>query len=164
MSILRSILLALALLGVHAFTAAAQFPGAVAPGARVRLVVPDTVRQAPLAPRQQVLIGTVVGVGQDSLQLEMPYLSGTLMVPRQNVRELSVSLGVPSRTESALREGLQVALLSALVFVATDDGNERFGENLGERAAVGAGVGFGVGAMLGAVWPSERWRRLRLRD
>lgn len=161
---LRSVFLALVLSLASSLPAAAQFPEAVTPGTRVRIVVPDTVRQAPLAPRQQVLFGTVVGVERDSIQIVLPYLSGALAVPRSQVRALSVSLGVPSRTESALRKGLELALLTALVFVVTDDGNGQFGDNLGERAAVGAGVGFGVGAVLGAVWPSERWRRLRLRD
>ena len=32
-----------------------------------------------------------------------------------------------------------------------------------ESAALGAGMGAGVGFVLGALFPSERWRRVRLR-
>ena len=154
---IRSLLVAGLLHLVMATPAIAQFPSALAAGARVRITVPDSVRQEPLRPRQQELIGTVAGVAADTLYLTVPNTTGTLAVPR------SVSRGVPSRVTSALRRGVEWAAAGALAaFVAQgyeEDASSRSGS---EQVAVGAGIGFGVGAVLGAVWPSERWRRLRL--
>jgi hypothetical protein len=72
-------------------------------------------------------------------------------------------LGLPSRPESALRGALTWAFWGALYWAAirqTDDGRtaDRFGDDLAAGAAVGAGAGF----ILGAMFPSERWRRVRL--
>lgn len=161
----RAASLATALLLAPATPAAAQFPDAVATGVRVRIVLPDSVRQAPLQPRDQTVIGTVARVGGDTLHLAIPSTSGTVAVPRSSVRRLSVSLGVPSRPESAARHGLAWAAAGALGFFLARSGDEgsSFASD-GEAAAIGAGIGFGIGAILGAVSPSERWRRLRLRD
>ena len=148
-----------------AMPALAQFPTEVAAGRRVRIIVPDSVRQEPLRPRQQVLLGTVSAIGGDTLYLSVPNTTGTLAVPRSSVRQLSVSRGVPSRLASAFRHGVELAAAGALSFFAAyqfdDEASFRSG---GEAAAIGAGVGFGIGAVLGAVSPSERWRRVRLRD
>ena len=158
-------LLAVPLLFILALPAAAQFPAEVIAGARVRIAVPDSLRQEPLWPRQQIFIGTVAGVGGDTLYLEVPSTAGRLAVPRASVRRLSVSRGVPSRLESALRHGFEWAVAGALSFYAAQhyDDDAPFDSD-GEAALVGAGIGFGLGALLGAVSPSERWRRLRLRD
>jgi hypothetical protein len=130
----------------------------------VRLVVRDSARQAPLAPRQQVVLGTVSAIAGDTLYVTVPYTSGTLGVPRGGLRQLNISRGVPSRFESALRRGVSGAVAGALAFYVErrwgDD--DHFGSD-GEAALIGAGIGFGVGAFLGAVSPSERWRRIRLR-
>ncbi len=156
----------LLMLGALATTAAAQYPAEVVPGVRVRLLLPDSVRQAPLQPRQQALLGTVVRIGGDSLYVAVPGSAGALAVPRGSLRGLSVSRGVPSRPESALWQGLGWAVGGALTFLIAhqmDDDEERF-DSAGEAAAVGAGIGFGIGALLGAISPSERWRRIGLRD
>ena len=161
----RSSFPAMLLLLVLAPPAVAQFPAEVVTGARVRIVVPDSVRQEPLMPRRQQLLAVVAGIGDDTLYVAVPYSTGTFAVPRANVRQLSISRGVPSRGESALRRGLELAVTGALTFWVThqfdDEGSFDSG---GQAAAIGAGVGFGAGALLGAVLPSERWRRLRLRD
>ena len=155
------------LFGALATPAAAQYPAEVAAGVRVRLLLPDSVRQAPLQPRQQVLLGTVARLGGDTLYVAVPGTTGALAVPRASVQGLSISRGVPSRPESALRRGLEWAVAGALTFVIahqTDDGDGGRFDSAGEAAAVGAGIGFGIGAVVGAISPSERWRRLRLRE
>ena len=153
-----------ALLAGLAAPAAAQFPAELAAGARVQVMVPDSVRQEPLWPRQQTLIGTVARVGGDTLYLVLPSTTGEVAVPRSSIRTLAVSRGVPSRAESALRHGARVALTGAATFFlmrqADADGPYR---SPGEAAAIGGAIGFGIGAILGAISPSERWRTLRLR-
>lgn len=160
----RRVIPAFALLLLTASAAAAQFPSGVVPGVRVRVAVPDTARQSPLVPRQQLLFGTVVRATADSLHLALPGLGGVVAVPHGQLRALSVSRGVPSRGQSAVREGVRWAVLGALVFAVSDTRDAAVGRNARERAAYGAGFGLGVGAIVGAVWPSERWRRLSLRD
>jgi hypothetical protein len=154
------------LLGALATPAGAQYPAEVAAGVRVRLRLPDSVRQAPLQPRRQLLLGTVTHIGGDTLYVAVPGTTGALAVPKGSLHELSVSRGVPSRPESALRHGVELALGGALaLWIAhqADDDDDRF-DSGGEAAAVGAGIGFGIGALLGALSPSERWRRIRLRE
>ena len=153
------------LLGALATTAAAQFPAEVTAGTRVRLLLPDSVRQAPLQPRRQVLLGSVVRIGADTLYVAVPGTTGALAVPKDSLEGLSVSLGVPSRTESALRRGVEWAVGGALAFlVAHQTADDKEFGSAGEAAAIGAGVGFGIGAIVGAISPSERWRRIRLRN
>ena len=151
---------------VLATPAAAQYPPEVTVGSRVRLVVPDSLRQMPLAPRQQIVFGTIGAIAGDTLYLTVPNTSGTLGVPRSSVRRLSISRGVPSRFEGALRHGLSVAVAGALALYVEnrwgDDDDATFDSD-GEAALIGAGIGFGIGAIIGAVSPSERWRRIRLR-
>jgi len=155
---------------VHAPVAHAQagapFGSVVPAGVRVRVVLPDSRRQAPLVPRQQVVIGTVTGVAGDTLVLAIPGAAGALRVARPDLRALAVSRGVPGRPESALRQGISagVGLGLAFFFLHTGgDTDDRQFRSAGEAAVVGGAVGFGIGAVLGAVSPSERWRDLRLR-
>ena len=162
----RSSLLAISLLLTLTVSAGAQqYPADVVAGVRVRLAVRDSVRQEPLWPRQQMIIGTVATVGSDTLYLAVPSTTGTLAVPRESVRQLSISRGVPSRTASAFLTGLEWAVAGALSFWAAQHYNddEAFDSD-GQAALVGAGIGFGLGGLIGAVSPSERWRRVRLRD
>ena len=162
----QSSLLAIPLLLVLAVPAAAQYPDDVVAGVRVRLAVRDSARQEPLLPRQQTIIGTVANVAGDTLYLAVPSTTGTIAVPRESVRQLSISRGVPSRAESALRHGLEWAVAGALSFYLAQpygDEDETFDSD-GQAALVGAGIGFGLGVVLGAVSPSERWRRIRLRN
>ena len=149
---------------VLATPANAQYPPEVAVGSRVRLVVPDSLRQRPLAPRQQIVFGTIGAIGGDTLYLTVPNTSGTLGVPRSSVRQLSISRGVPSRFESALRHAIPGAIAGALTFYAEHRwGDGETFDSDGEAALIVGGIGFGIGAIVGAVSPSERWRRIRLR-
>ena len=161
----RSMFATVLLMVTLATPLAAQFPAQVAPGARVRLIVRDSTRQEPLLPRQQIIMGTVTALGGESLSLTVPFTEGALEIPRSSVRQVSVSLGVPSRGESALRKGVEFGVSFALsMYVAHLVDDEELFDSGGDAALVGAGVGFGVGALLGAISPSERWRRLRLRN
>jgi hypothetical protein len=162
----RSALLAVSLLlTLTVPVAAQQYPADVIAGVRVRLAVRDSVRQEPFWPRQHMIIGTVTNVSSDTLYVAVPSTTGTLAVPRESVRQLSISRGVPSRAESALRTGLEWAVAGALSFWAAQqyDDDETFDSD-GQAALIGAGVGFGVGGLIGAISPSERWRRVRLRN
>lgn len=162
----RSTLPAILLLLALSSSVPAQFPEQLTPGTRVRLVVRDSTRQEPLLPRQQLIIGTVTALGGETLSLEVPFTTGTIEVPRSSVRQISISRGVPSRAESALRHGVEFAATLALSFYILhelDDAESSF-DSGGDAALMGAGIGLGVGALLGAISPSERWRRLRLRE
>lgn len=153
-----------AILVTAASPAAAQFPVAVAPGARVRVTVPDVARQFPLGPRAQVVMGTVERLGADTLYITVPNTGGTLAVPRARVRALAVSRGAPSRGRSALAEGARYAVLSAFIFATMHQGDDRDRpfRSTGQAALVGGALGLGLGTVLGAVSPRERWHRLRL--
>jgi hypothetical protein len=72
-----------------------------------------------------------------------------------------VSRGVPGRTESAARGAVGGALIGALVSLQWDDedGEKHFD---GENALIGAGAGALLGAVAGALFPHERWRRVRI--
>jgi hypothetical protein len=142
------------------------FDGAVTAGARVRVTLPDSVRQGALLPHRQAVVGTVARVAGDTLVLEVPSARGTLAVARGDLRALAVSRGVPGRAESALREGLNLAIGVGLAFAivrTSDDRDARPFRSAGEAALAGGAIGFGTGALLGAVRPSERWRAVRLR-
>jgi hypothetical protein len=142
---------------------AAQFPPEVAARTRVRVVLPDSVRQAWGPPREQWLRGEVASLAVDTLYLRLQGAAAPVPIPRAAIRRIDRSLGVPSRPESALRGAVSWAFLGALYWAAlhadVDDTSRALADRLGEGAAIGAGVGF----VLGAIFPSERWRRVHLR-
>jgi hypothetical protein len=142
---------------------AAQFPADVALRSRVRVVLPDSLRQEWGPPRQQWLRGEVARLTADTLYLQLQGAAAPVPIHRAAIKRIDRSLGLPSRPESALRGALTWAFWGALYWAAirqTDDGRtaDRFGDDLAAGAAVGAGAGF----ILGAMFPSERWRRVRL--
>ena len=151
------------LLLVGSARAESQYPSEIAAGARVRLAVRDSLRQEPFRPREQLLIATVVRLAGDTLHVVVPSTAGTVAIPRPSLTALSLSRGVPSRGESALRHGVAMAAglgLGFLIAHHTDD-SPHFG-SAGEAAGVGAALGFAIGGVLGAVSPTERWRRVPL--
>jgi hypothetical protein len=142
---------------------AAQFPPDVAVGARVRVALPDSLRQA-WAPREQWLRGEVTTLAGDTLYLRLQGAAAPVPIRRAAIKRIDRSLGVPSRAESALRGAVAWAVWFGLNWAtirhADGDGSwRRFGDDLVEGAAYGAGAGF----ILGAIFPTERWRRVRLR-
>jgi hypothetical protein len=143
---------------------AAQFPPDVAVGTRVRVVLPDSLRQT-WGPREQWLRGEVTALTADTLYVRLQGAAAPVPIRRTAIKRIDRSLGVPSRPESAVRGAVGWAFWGAIYLatarkVADDDRTwRRFGDDLAEGAAIGAGVGF----VLGAIFPSERWRRVRLR-
>jgi hypothetical protein len=64
---------------------------------------------------------------------------------------------------SALRRGILVGAGCALVGLAiTGLDDEPDGTDAEEAALIGGAVGFGTGALFGALFPHERWKRVRL--
>jgi hypothetical protein len=135
---------------------AAQFPTDVAVGSRVRVVLPDSVRQQ-WGPSVQWLRGDVAALSSDTLYLQLQGAAAPVPIRRATIRRIDRSLGVPSRAESALRGALMGAFWVAL-FSAVDQRGE-IEEDLAQGAAIGAGIGF----VFGGIFPTERWRRVRLR-
>jgi hypothetical protein len=143
---------------------AAQFPTDAAVGSRVRVVVADSVRQQ-WAPSTQWLRGDIAAMSADVLYLQLPNTEAPVPIRHSAIRRLDRSLGVPRRPESALRGAIAGAFWGAIALglsQSVDDGGfngSGFWDNVGQAAAIGAGAGF----VLGAMFPNERWRRIRLR-
>ena len=164
---MRHFLAALALALLMLSTAAlAQFPDRVKAGARVRVWLPEPYQQENTPWRRQLLRGTVRGVENDALQLTVPGVEGTLTVRRGDIRRLDMSLGPPSRVASALERAAGFAIGGAIWAAIENDPNstEWPAYNRTWRAAgEGAKWGAAIGAVVGFVFPTERWRRVRLR-
>jgi hypothetical protein len=141
--------------------ASAQWPPQVVPGARVQVRLPEAEFQD--SPRRgHLLRGRVVRLVSDSLYLAVTDSVGPLSIPRSLIERLEYSLGVPSRTSSALGRGLRAGAGSALLLVLLNEIQDDPEISTGEAALLGGGVGFAVGAVVGALRPEERWRRVRL--
>jgi hypothetical protein len=154
---MRILLFAASLVLATARPLAAQFPTDVAVGSRVRVVLPDSVRQQ-WGPSVQWLRGDVAALSTDTLYLQLQGAAAPVPIRRATIRRIDRSLGVPSRAESALRGAFMGAFWIAL-FSVVDQRGERIEEDLAQGAAIGAGIGF----VFGAIFPTERWRRVRLR-
>jgi hypothetical protein len=153
-NLLRRLLVAVAIAGVArpAAVYAEATPATV--GARVRLTLADSARQAPLGPQAAALVGTLARASADTLYVVPAGTVTPAAIPRSAVRALFVSRGV-SRRRSAVEQALIGGVTWALLTYATG-GSE--GAPARRVAAYGA-AGVGVGAVLGAVRPYERWRR-----
>ena len=141
----------------------AQEPDPLAPGVRVRVRMPDTLRQVSSpgpGPRMLELRGTLISATPDTLVLAVPGTAGALAISRSRVRTLAVSRGVPSRATSAVLnvpEGVLAGFTIGIAATADRSGIEW--ETVGRWTALGAAVGL----VYGAVWPAERWRRVSAR-
>lgn len=143
----------------------AQFPERVQAGVRVRVWLPEAHLQEKGPWRRQQLRATVAGVSTDTLMLSVRGTVGTLAVPRAAVRRLDVSKGV-SRGASAVERAIGFAIGGAITAALENDpGGTRWPNyNRTWRAAEeGAKWGAAIGAVVGFVFPTERWRRVRLR-
>ncbi len=154
-------LIALGFLLVAPRVAVAQFPSDVQPGTRVRVWIPETPRQEEGPNRRQLIRGTVESV-DGSLRLRVPGTTGSLAIPRADVRRLDVSRGV-SRGASMVERAVGGAIGGAIVFALLNDpkrSNEPHYRTDWRAAGVGAAWGGGVGALVGLIWPYEQWRRV----
>ena len=137
-------------------TSAAQSLTELPPNSRIRLVLVDSLRQGPLFPARQLVVGQLVRSSADSVTLRL-MKSGEFSVARVGVKQIRVSRGV-SRARSALTVGLSLGLLGVVV-VFEESGNQRYHRT--QDRLVAGGIGFGAGALLGALSPFEQWRRIR---
>ena len=142
--------------------AAAQFPAAVQPGARVRVWIREPYRQQEGPPLRQLLRGTVESVDADVLRLAVPGASGSLAIPRASMRRLDVSRGA-SRGASMVERAVGGAIGGAVTFALLNDPRRSGGPHYRtdwRAAGVGASWGGGIGAVLGLAFPHESWRRV----
>jgi hypothetical protein len=135
--------------------APAQVAAPLPVGARVRLELADSLRQAPFARRAQWIVGTVVGEREGVLQLQVGP-ADTLRVARASVRRAAVSRGA-SRLASAVEQGVTAAFLGLAISALDTRTGARRGRDLG----IGAALGAGIGVAIGVASPYERWRTLR---
>ncbi len=160
---MRILLVLASLLAIASAAPAQQIPP-IEPGTRVRIQLdPHSAAGLTGAFENDQLIGTVTAVRGDTLEIRFHPELGAVAVPLGAVRRLDVSLGVPSRTTSALRTAAYVGALGAVewpVLNALDD--EPLHRSTATAVLFGAGVGIAAGALLGALRPLERWRRVPL--
>lgn len=150
---------------VGAAPAFAQFPSQVHAGVRVRVWVPEQYSQDNNPWRRQLLRGTVSSLDGDALRLGIPGATGEVVIPRSSIRRLDVSRG-QSRVASAIERAIGGAIVGAIgAALENDPGSTEWpAYNRDWRAAEeGAKWGAALGASIGFVFPTERWRRVRLR-
>jgi hypothetical protein len=138
--------------------ALAQWPSEMVRGARVQVQVPERQYQFDVH-RGQMLRGKVATITADTLYLAVGDSIGPLAIPRGLVQHAYVSRGVPSGSESAIRRGIGGAIGGALVgwaVGALDDDIDN-----GDAALIGGTIGLGTGALFGALFPQERWKRMK---
>jgi hypothetical protein len=142
--------------------AAAQFPAEVQRNTRVRVWIPEPVRQEEGPDRRQLVRGTVESVDDGTLRVRMPGTLGALAIPRASVRRLDVSRGV-SRGASMVERAVGGAIGGAILFGLLNDPRRTGGPSYRtdwRAAGIGAAWGAGIGAVIGLTWPHERWRRV----
>ena len=138
----------------------AQAPG---PGQRVRVRLIEQPYEIEGAAPRQMLRGTLVGVTPDSLLLQLHPAADVTAIARTGIDRLYVSHGVRSRFESALVHGVTGALTGAIqrTLFTTIDHNYADDESTAESALIGAAFGAVIGITVGAIFPQERWQRIR---
>ena len=143
----RIIVLALGIVLCADASCVAQSRDSVAVGARVRVILRDSMRQSVFAPRTQALIGTLVARQLDTLTLTIG-AADTARVSRPQIRGIAVSRGT-----SRFRSAVVQAAFGALV------GNLFSDRELPRWANVS--VSAGLGGVVGMLAPYEHWRRVR---
>jgi hypothetical protein len=86
-------------------------------------------------------------------------------VARPSIRRLDVSRGKPSRAASAFERAVGGAIVGAIsVALDNDPDGKRWPHYSRDWRAADEGAKWGAafGATLGFIFPTERWRRLRL--
>lgn len=155
-----------AMLAVTSAAAGAQFDPRIQPGVRVRAWLPEAQQQHDGGVwRRQLLRATVSDISGDTLRLTVPGTTGSIAVARANLRRLDVSRGT-SRPASAFERAIEFAIAGAITAAIENDpgSNEWPHYNRDWRAAEeGAKWGAAIGAVVGFIFPTERWRRVRLR-
>ncbi len=145
-------------------TAEAQVTSApVAVGARVRLTLPEPeARRFGVIRPERSLVGELVGATADTLTVRPHPLLPAIDVPRSAVQRLHVSRGT-SRWRSAVSGaagGALVGMLWGHVLYGWDLRSPAFDTQAHARSR-GAIAGAISLAVLQAIFPQERWRRVR---
>ncbi len=113
--------------------------------------------------RGQLVRGRVTALSPDTLYMAVTDSVGALALPRRLLERLDLSRGVPSRGGSALRRGVLTGALTArTLLVVSEISDDPGGRSDGESVLIGGAVGFASGALFGALYPVERWKRVRL--
>jgi len=135
----------------------AQSLAEVTPGNRVQLIMRDSLRQGPILPARQIVVGQFVRATADSVWLR-PTGASELSVARYSIKRAKVSRGT-SRVRSALAFGFGLGFSFATA-VAVDlvDTNR---DHRARDAWTAGGVGLGAGMIVGALSPYEHWRGVR---
>jgi hypothetical protein len=139
----------------------AQWPAEIVPGARVQARLPEMQYQKGNQ-RGHLLRGRVSGLSADTLYLAITDSVGPLAVPRHLIQRLDYSRGVPSRLSRALTRGLVGGAVLAATLALLNEVQEDPSTSTGDVALIGAAIGFGTGAILGAIFPTERWKSVKL--
>lgn len=159
---MKRFVIATCLLVAPQLAAAQSFPSEVQPGARVRVWLPEAVRQQQAPERRQLLRGTVESVDRGTLHLSVPGSTGSLTIARSAVRRLDVSRGV-SRAASVVERAAGGAISGAILYALLNDPKRTGGPHYRtdwRAAGVGAAWGGGIGAVIGFAFPFERWDRV----
>jgi len=142
--------------------AIAQFPAEVERGTRVRVWLPEPVRQEQDLNHRQFVRGTVESVDAATLRLRVPGAANALVIPRASVRRLDVSRGV-SRAASMIERAVGGAIGGAVIMALMNDPKRTGGPHYRtdwRAAGVGAAWGAGIAGTVGLIIPYERWRRV----
>ena len=156
------ILAVIGLLLVIPRPATAQFPAEVQPGTRVRVWIPEAIRQEDEPHRRQLVRGTVEAADASTLRVRVPGVLSSLAIPRSSVGRLDVSRGV-SPGASMVERAVGGAVFGAIAFALLNDPRRKGGPHYRSdwrAAGVGAAWGASIGGVVGLIWPYERWRRV----
>jgi hypothetical protein len=163
MSLIRHLIVALLTSATGAVAdVAAQWPDAVTPGTRVQVRLPESQYQID-GTRGHLVRGRITALAPDTVYLAVTDSVGPLAIPRALLQRLEISKGVPSRGLSAVKRGVlggAIAAVTALIWFGLDD--EPDGTDSGDAALVAGGFGLVLGSVFGALYPRERWKRVRL--
>ena len=141
-----------------------QWPSSINGGARVQVRLPEVQYQFG-GRRGHLLRGKVAALVADTLYLAITDSLSPLPIPRRMIERLEYSRGVPSRGASALRRGLISAVGGSLVLVLWNElGDDNDRVSTGTAALMGGGAGLVAGGVQGALFPRERWKRVRLEE
>ena len=123
-------------------------------GSRVRVTIPDSLRQDVFLPRARSFVGTLARSTTDTLWLDIGS-PDSVRVARTTLRRLEVSRGA-SRVSSALEQAIGFGAAAYLLVHSISDQPDRR-----ERATAIGLTAAGVAGLVGALRPFERWKRVR---
>ncbi len=150
-------LLVVAIAGARPATTQAQSLTDVRAGSRVQLTIRDSLRQTPIWPSRQVIVGQFMRATSDSVWIR-PVGASEFSVATRSITRAQESRGA-SRLRSALTYafgcGFGFAAAVAIDRIDTDH------EHKGRDVLIAGGVGFGGGLIIGAISPYEHWRTLK---